>query len=1409
MSSAKSILKAAKIALDSHNYDEAVTQAKKALTVDPQSYHANVFLGLALDKQGKDEEAFKAYESATSTKDKDTLAWQGMISLYEKQGGRKLGDYKVAAVRLAEIYMEADDKHRCQVVIDKYMGYAKQHGSRTQYKHALEVLLPSSTVYDFLEGRIQQPSYTYLRLAEIVEAEEKEEINKQIGERRTRLGAKIGQVTADVKREVLVRSSLEQIYQNIIDWSSEDGVRRQYEEKLLQRAYDTLVVLPEDQKVDKRKQVESLSRGIVILKHPFELAWEINIEWKDGESLADWDAGVLRDFIDFFPNNGLSKVLKGYMKSEISPFPTNGAQVDADGAAHPEEDVADLMGDEDVLLLMTEGVDESTDSVLGHRLMSEFLLFLEEYETTVSVSRNARRLLTVETQKSGLKFESNLDAINITLASSLIQYQSPKNHPEARLLFDGILERKPTSTAALIGVGLILEEQDEFPAAIDFLSRALTPDANNPKVKAEAAWCKALNGEYSESLAELEPCLLMIEGTDPRSRDLKAQTLYRIGICLWNIDSSKTSRKNRKGAYARFLSALRVNLNFAPAYTSLGLYYADYVNDKKRARKCFQKAFELSPSEVEAAKRLALAFADKAEWDLVEVVARRVVDSGKLRPAPGSRKKGVSWPFAALGVAELNKQDYSRSIVSFQSALRISPEDYHSWVGLGESYHNSGRYIAATKAFQQAEKFQAQVVEREGGEVWFAKYMLANVKRELGDYEDAVTGYEEVLHSKPQEFGVSIALLQTLVEQAWRHVELGFFGRAAGSSRRALEVARDVVVYRADAFNLWKAVGDACSIFSWVTSRGNKFPVAEIKSILETKIDMQEYDLFADIDGIGQNNVFSLVAEKGLASNQIDQCLHAAILAHKRAIYASALDLHAQAVAWYNLGWTEHRAHVCQAQKSQTKRRKATKFQRAAMRCFKRAIELEAGNSEFWNALGVVTSQLNPKVSQHSFVRSLYLNDKSAKVWTNLGTLYLMEGDHQLANDTFTRAQSTDPEYAHAWLGQGILAMLFRDPKEAQYLFTHAFEIANSSSLLTKRQYTLSTFDYLLSISAASNNITNIIQPLFALQQLHTQAPHDLPYYHLFSLFQERIGNYSAAVDSLTFICANVEADYEVSESASSLAHFAQAKADLARAQLAEHDYLCAAENAQTALDFMSGDSASFIDASARRKCRLSAQLTAGLAYYYTNSMDSAIDMFRASLEESDGAPDIVCLLAQVLWAKGGEDEKGVARDQLFDCVEKHPDHVGAVVLLGVIAVLDGDRDTLEAVTADVQALRTSEAVNSGQRRDVGTLLAVIAALGSDNDQEAEEMAEATTSVMLSPMQSQGWSQLAALSSDIYPAEMALKTALRAAPPVGTLEAKDLAEVFAVTGRLGDAQRAIMVAPRCTDGWEELVDVVA
>lgn len=182
--------------------------------------------------------------------------------------------------------MARDDAHKSQSAIDKLVDHGRRHGTKLQYARALATQLPTSPVYPYLEGRLPHPSGTFTRIAEIHEAEEAQTIKKYIAERRSRLGATLEGTTSQVKNEVYGASPLEDIYQNIVDWTTDDELRREYEEKLLQRAYDTLLVLPAGEKAEKRKKVTKLAHDMVIIRHPFLLAWQIELEWRSDLQVA-------------------------------------------------------------------------------------------------------------------------------------------------------------------------------------------------------------------------------------------------------------------------------------------------------------------------------------------------------------------------------------------------------------------------------------------------------------------------------------------------------------------------------------------------------------------------------------------------------------------------------------------------------------------------------------------------------------------------------------------------------------------------------------------------------------------------------------------------------------------------------------------------------------------------------------------------------------------------------------------------------------------------------------------------------------------------------------------------------------------------------------------------------------------
>jgi hypothetical protein len=177
---------------------------------------------------------------------------------------------------------DSDDAHRSQSAIDKLVDHARTHGTPTQYATALATQLPSSPVYTYLEGRLPAPALTLVRIADIHEASEAATIKRLIDERRLRLGATLETTTQSVKNEVYGASPLEGLYEEIINWTGEDEVRREYEERLLERCYEGLMVAPSGSKEKKREKVMRLAHDMVVIRHPFLLAWRIELEWRSG-----------------------------------------------------------------------------------------------------------------------------------------------------------------------------------------------------------------------------------------------------------------------------------------------------------------------------------------------------------------------------------------------------------------------------------------------------------------------------------------------------------------------------------------------------------------------------------------------------------------------------------------------------------------------------------------------------------------------------------------------------------------------------------------------------------------------------------------------------------------------------------------------------------------------------------------------------------------------------------------------------------------------------------------------------------------------------------------------------------------------------------------------------------------------
>ncbi|CAK7201910.1 Superkiller protein 3 [Sporothrix eucalyptigena] len=1490
-SGAKAQLKAIGEALKQQKFDEAIQQARDVLETDPKSYQALIFLGFALDKSSKPNEAVPVYEEATRVKPNDAQGWQGLIQVYEKQGASSIPKYKEAALQLSLIFRDAEDLFKCQGVIDKFVGFARANGDSQQLVEALGIILPDSPIYPTLVGRVPSAAATYETIAQLIEKDEQRRINTLIGERRTRLGARLVDVTIEVKSEVFATSQLTHIYSELINWTRDDDLRHVYEEKLLAYRVERLGAFSGKQKGEELKEVIKFAKGMVIIKQPFQLAWDIAVDWEDHAEIRDWDAALLWEYRQFFPESGLGKALSGFMTSDLSPFPGPPedqlkAEAKKKEGADEDEDISEPEAeetnegdnaekaqreemekrkprktfvplpttDEERLSLLLDGVSESK-AFLAYRMLSAWYQNAEEHFDSIELLRKALKRLETRKSSTGMTFQNTEDALTVSLGTSLIYYQMPHNHPEAKRLFEKVLEHNNKATIALIGMGLISEEEVDYDASISFLERALEQDKHDLWVRSEAAWVHTLKGNYEYAKTEFETSIpLLTQQVQSKvvrisqpAQKLLALTQYRMGVCLWNLDPSRSARKDRNKSYKFFLSALKNDLNLAPAYTSLGVFYADYVKDRKRAFKCFMKAIELSDGELEAGRRLVQTFADKRDWESIELVAQRVVDSGLATPPWGSKKPAHSWPFAALGTSQLHRKEYNKAMMSFRMATRLSKDDYHSFVALAETYLRARMHYSAVRALDQARRIEEECGVDEGYERWFTDYLLGNIYRGVGEFDKAIGLYESILISRPNEEGVLIALMHAMVESAESSIKTGLFGEAVSKATDTLSFAVKVPDETAETkFGFWTAVASACSVFSTVQGKATSFPVVTAASLVTIGASNDEeheaYKFLQETDRVGTAVIlaYETFSDGERVGVDLTRCLHATILAYKRALHVTpANDNHMRAVAHYNLGWAEYRAHTCLPEDL---RSSLNGYLRAAIRCFKRAIEIEAGNRKFWNALGVATSAVHHLVAQHAFTRSLFLGRGRAPVWANLGTLALMHDDAELANQAFAEGQSADPDYGPSWLGQGYVALRFGEAAEARSLFLHAMDLSDASSLAAREQYAISLFDHLVDDDTLDRTTqtatTDLAQPLIGLEQVRRLQPQQLPYAHLFALYRERIHDKTNAAMILEEICNVLEADFEATESVESLKRVAVAKADLARAYVAMGNYEAAIDCSEMALQLVDDSDGNSVEgelpAPARKKVRLSANLAAGLAHFFSNDFDGAVADFEAIFAEDgegDAAlakrnPDVVCLFSQVLWASARDDARQRAQDELFAVIEAHPDHIQAILLLGVVALLNGDAESAEAVVAELVELEAGRSsykpIAAADQAHIGQVLHALANPEREADVDSRRAAcsQAQRDIMLHPHLPHGWTNLAEEAvdddeveeeddGDDFASDMALRLTLNLLPPRGALGPEDLARACVGTRRPADAQVAIFAAPWLSDSWQALAEAIA
>lgn len=651
---------------------------------------------------------------------------------------------------------------------------------------------------------------------------------------------------------------------------------------------------------------------------------------------------------------------------------------------------------------------------------------------------------------------------------------------------------------------------------------------------------------------------------------------------------------------------------------------------------------------------------------MVEVIARRVVENNTGKAALGGKAAvKLAWAYKAIGGSELvsrpsilvlisltsspsqNSKHYPQAIIAFQSALRGAPSDTHTWIKLGVAYRGSGKFIAALKVFARALELDPTS--------WYAKFSIGDVQREIGLLEPALKTFRSILDDRPEELGVKVVLAETALSAGLEEYRGGFVARAEESLIEALEVSTGIIEGGSATRIAWKVAGDALTALAKIVESTSLDTSQVLAQRILAIVEEQQVD--SKIEGM---TVVSAAALKPMLDDLTSPTVFSAvaILAFKMRVLLETQNEASIGSAWFDLGVSiaavrPHLATLVLSTDSDIALQQA-------IRSLKFALHKEPVNPVFWNALGVLSFDVSPRLAQHCFIKSITYNSRSAVPWTNLGLFYLVHGDEDLANQSFLKAQVIDPEWAAAWVGQATLADMAGHAAEASVLLEHAFTLGGSEpeadiGFATRafekyrqgaEQATIATGDVKPDPTSA------LSAPLFALTRYLSHRSSDVAGLHLHALILEQVGDLGAAGESLEKAAGVLEELYEVDESPDVEGQFVIAQTNLGRVRLAGEDYegaLSAFEAALSLLDIEGpGAAPSSNGGGALTKPQTvllytECKLGTALSHFALGESSAAEEVLEGALEDLDGVDgsrkaNLSVALGRIYWAEGDED---------------------------------------------------------------------------------------------------------------------------------------------------------------------------
>jgi predicted O-linked N-acetylglucosamine transferase (SPINDLY family) len=264
------------------------------------------------------------------------------------------------------------------------------------------------------------------------------------------------------------------------------------------------------------------------------------------------------------------------------------------------------------------------------------------------------------------------------------QHQAAGRFPNAKALYQQVLQREPRHPEALRRLGVLARSAHRFDLALDLLTRAIEAGAPEASCRFELGLAHAVQGRWDEASMALERVLTL----DP----VHGEALLQLG----NVRLAQGRLAEAEACYQKLVE---LDPGSVEGHHNLGLARRRQGRIEE-AEACHRSALAALPAYAAALSSQGSARLAQGEAAEALVSYRRLVE---LRPDDAEAHTNVGSALYAMGECE-------QAVASLRRALELQPDSARAWQELGAARLKQDRPDEAIEHFRRALELQPGAV---------------------------------------------------------------------------------------------------------------------------------------------------------------------------------------------------------------------------------------------------------------------------------------------------------------------------------------------------------------------------------------------------------------------------------------------------------------------------------------------------------------------------------------------------------------------------------------------------------------------------------------------------------------------------------------------------------------------------